>query len=320
MKTREAFIKLVSEYPALKKNPPGKINKEIFNYLLLFINDKEILLSSLIQNPFGKTTGPGNIKKNFGEPTAKMISRLNTLHDGDRSAFKEYRRIKKIILLYLVNFVILFNRYPKDPRTIRTTKPEKIKFSMRLLENMDITEIRTQLEDRFFAILHPAIYDNYRSLLGFTRKEFLLQQKNITRELKKILADNKIEARIESRLKTIYSIHHKITKKNILFSQVLDTIGLRIIVNTEDDCYRTMVLMLKNNPILTSRVKDYIAIPKDNGYQSIHLTILYESRPVEIQIRTKQMNLQAQYGLASHFQYKKYEKKNSASQPTSKKV
>ncbi|MDR3559728.1 MAG: hypothetical protein P4L62_03165 [Candidatus Pacebacteria bacterium] len=312
MKTREAFLKLVSNHPALKKNPPGKINKEIFSYLLLFVDDEDILLSSLIQNPFGKTSGLGNIRKNFGEPAAKIIDQVNALHDGDRSVFKKYSKTKKIIILYLANFVILFNRYPKDPRMIRATKTEKTDFAMKLLENLDITEIRTQLEDRFFAILHPSIYDNYHSLLGFTRKEFLLQQKNITREFKKIMEDGKVEARIESRLKTIYSLHHKITKKNILFSQVLDTIGLRIIVKTEDDCYRTMVLMLKNNPILTSRVKDYIAIPKDNGYQSIHLTILHDNHPVEIQIRTQKMNHQAQYGFASHFKYKKHEENDES--------
>jgi GTP pyrophosphokinase/guanosine-3',5'-bis(diphosphate) 3'-pyrophosphohydrolase len=316
MKTRETFLKLFSSCPALKKNPPGKINKEIFNYLLLFVNDKDILLASLVQNPFGKTSGLGNIKKNFGEPAAKIISQLNAIHDGDRSVLKKYPMIKKIIILYLANFAVLFNRYPKDPRSVRATKAEKITFAMKLLENLDITEIRTQLEDRFFAILYPAIYANYHSLLGFTRKEFLLQQKKITQEFKKILYDSKIEARIESRLKTIYSIHHKITKKNILFSQILDTIGLRIIVKTEDDCYRTMVLMLKNNPILTSRVKDYIAIPKENGYQSIHLTILHDGHPVEIQIRTEKMNLQAQYGLASHFKYKRHEENNDSKRQT----
>lgn len=311
MKPRESLKKLVSDFPYLKKAAPDKINKEIYRYLLFFVADKDILVAALIQNPFGKTPGLENLKKRFDKPVAKNIAQLNTLWTSDYSAaLKKYTRIKKIILIYLANFVVLFDRYRHDPRTIRAAKAKNVRFALKLLDNLDIDEIRTRLEDDFFSILYPEIYKNYHTLLKFTQKKFLLQQKKIMREFKKILENGQVEAKIQARLKTIYSTHQKIIQKNILFSQVLDTIGLRIIVKTEDDCYRAMVLILKNNPILTSRVKDYIAIPKDNGYQSLHLTILHDNHPVEIQIRTKEMDQRARYGPAAHFKYKKYANEN----------
>lgn len=305
MKKKLILGKLFLIYPSLKKNPHSKINKEIFNYLWLFVRNQDILTASLIQNPFRKTTGLKNIRKKYGENIHDILICLNGLHNCNKEIFKKYKENKQVILLFLSNLVVLLERHPGDSGTIRLVKTPEIKFAMKLLENLDITEIKIRLEDKLFSLLEPNLYRNYHSLLELTRKKFILQQKKIAQEFKALLKSSGIEARIESRLKTIYSVHQKILKKNILFSQILDTIGIRIIVKTEDDCYKAMVLILKQGPIISSHVKDYIAIPKDNGYQSIHLAILHEGHPVEIQIRTFEMHQRAQYGPASHFEYKK---------------
>lgn len=129
-------------------------------------------------------------------------------------------------------------------------------------------------------------------------------EKKVKKEIGDFLLNKKINTQIESRFKTIYSLHQKITKKNILFSQVLDVIGLRILVETDADCYRTMEGLILKWVIIKNKIKDYIAVPKSNGYQSIHLTIMYEDHPVEIQIRTYKMHWESLYGESAHGAYK----------------
>ena len=94
-------------------------------------------------------------------------------------------------------------------------------------------------------------------------------------------------------------------KKNLILSQILDTIGIRIIVNSIDECYKIMALIFKYSPSMPNKIKDYIAIPKENGYQSIHITTFHEGSPIEIQIRTLEMHRFAEYGRANHLNYKK---------------
>ena len=131
------------------------------------------------------------------------------------------------------------------------------------------------------------------------------RENELSSVLKKSFRKSKLAVKIQSRVKTVYSIHGKVNRRNILYSQVLDTVGLRLIVNKKSDCYRVMEKVLRQAAVVPSKIKDYIAVPKPNGYQSIHLVIMFNRCPVEIQIRTGQMNTRAQLGTASHMQYKK---------------
>jgi len=295
-------------YPKIEKFCQFPVNREIHQLLLPFVNDEKIHVASLIQNPFGKTKNTKEIKKHFGSAISKIIETLNELHQSKNSIFKKYTQYKSIIILFLLNYNLLFEKNLKDTNAKKMLSQKKIRFAMQLLEHLDVTGIRLQLEDKLFSLLEPSLYNNYHALLKITKKKYISKRKEILKDFKSILEKNAIRGKIESRVKTIYSIHTKITKRNLLFSQILDVIGLRIIVENEEDCYKTMVVILKNSPVMTSRVKDYIAIPKQNGYQSIHLTIIHNNHPVEIQIRTKEMHKKAQYGIASHMEYKRTKK------------
>jgi len=293
------------EYPQLEKYSLHPANKEIFKNLGAFVNDKSVFLASLVQNPYGKTKKLPEIKKIFGKDVSEKIVQLGKLQERDPSVFKQYSLYRKAIILFLINYHIIFEKEIKNKETKKILSKEKISYAMKLLEKLDITEIRILLEDKFFSVLEPEIYNNYRSILKITKRKYLSKQKESLEDFKNILKKNNIYGRIESRVKTICSIHTKITKKNLLFSQILDVIGIRVILRTKEDCYKTMMSILKNSNVMVSRIKDYVAIPKNNGYQSIHLTVIKNGQPVEIQIRTEEMHQKAQYGIASHFDYKK---------------
>lgn len=131
-------------------------------------------------------------------------------------------------------------------------------------------------------------------------------EKKIEKEIETLLKRIGIRARLFSRIKSNKSITQKIAYRNILPSQILDVIGIRIVTNSIKNCYVIMELITKKWEVLNNKIKDYIAIPKINGYRSIHLTINHQGKPVEIQIRTFQMNQEANFGKAS--KYKHYAK------------
>jgi (p)ppGpp synthase/HD superfamily hydrolase len=127
----------------------------------------------------------------------------------------------------------------------------------------------------------------------------------IVKSLIQMLEDHNLKGEIQSRIKTVYSIKQKMQNKNILHSQIGDFLGVRIIVKSIDECYQIMQTLIDHWTCVNSSIKDYIAIPKENGYQSIHLNILYADNPIEIQIRTQRMHQKAEQGLAAHNLYKK---------------
>lgn len=297
---------LQREFPALKKHKPSKTQKEVFEYLSDFVKKPSLMAASIIQNPFSIDNNLEPIGKKYGNGVLKHIRNLNKLKDNDVKFVQNYNTNKKIILLYLANFKFINKSKKKDGQIKKVLAKKNIRYAMSLLEKSDVSEIRHDLEDVFFSILEPEIYRNYINLLKFTKKKLAIRQNEILQHFSKILKENRLnrQIKIETRVKSIYSIHNKIIKKNILYTQILDTIGLRILVPTEELCYKVMVLILKNQDFMMSKIKDYIAIPKENGYQSIHLTIIHKNFPVEIQIRTYDMHWKAQYGIASHANYK----------------
>lgn len=280
------------------------LNKAIEKYAYLFIQDPALLRTARLQTPLEKNNDISAIKQAFGSNVYRQLLLLNRIYRLDEKILKNPHRYKDIILLFLVSLKVCFDKMPFQEIQKKFNQRDW-RYFMKLLQTNDVGELRITLEDRLFSLLEPQVYKNYYSLLKFTQKNFASRQKKILRGFQRMMKEARIFATLESRLKTIYSIHNKITKKNILLSQILDTIGVRIIVDNEEDCYRSMACILKKYPIITSRVKDFIAVPKPNGYQSIHLTIFYDNQPVEIQIRTHQMHQEAQYGVAAHNEYKK---------------
>lgn len=277
-----------------------EINKEVREKLKLYTDDDVLLSTASSYEPFGASDMVG-IKDRKIKTVLKSFNRLQEM---DEKVFININRIQNVVILYLLNCEAIIKKKESNEAKKWINK-KRISYSSKLLNKLYINELKTELEDPFFAILEPKIFGHYKSLLKYTQKQYLSSQNKFVEHFKHLLDVNGINAQISYRLKTLYSIHQKITKKNILFSQVLDTIGLRIITQNVEDCYRAMSIILKNFPSLTGRIKDYIAIPKENGYRSIHLTIIHKGHPTEIQIRTHDMHNRIQYGKACHKFYKR---------------
>lgn len=174
-----------------------------------------------------------------------------------------------------------------------------------LAGRMGMQDMRSELEDLSFAVLQPdhyAIITNRLSHMEDENREVIAQ---ITVELTEQLAEVGIKAEVNARLKHPWSIFRKIEQRDIALEQLSDIIGFRVIVDTIDDCYRTLGVVHSNWKMVPGRFKDYISVPKYNDYRSIHTTIVGPGRQrAELQIRTHEMHLMAEFGVAGHSGYK----------------
>lgn len=174
-----------------------------------------------------------------------------------------------------------------------------------LAGRMGMQDMRNELEDLSFKTLHPEHYSAITSRLAAMEQSSREIIDEIRSELEGHLTEQGINARVSARLKSAWSIYSKIERKSIALEQLSDMIGFRIIVDTIDECYRTLGVIHTSWKVVPGRFKDYVSVPKHNDYRSIHTTIVGPGRQrVELQIRTQEMHQIAEYGIAAHALYK----------------
>jgi GTP diphosphokinase / guanosine-3',5'-bis(diphosphate) 3'-diphosphatase len=170
---------------------------------------------------------------------------------------------------------------------------------------LGIWQIKWELEDLGFRYVHPEKYKEIAELLTEKRPDREAQLETIKKSLANLLEQNNIKAEISGRPKHIYSIYKKMQKKDKPFDLVRDVRAVRLIVPDVPSCYAALGVIHTTWRPIPGEFDDYIAAPKDNFYQSLHTAVFYDDkRPLEVQIRTNEMHLNAEYGIAAHWQYK----------------
>ncbi|MCX8003605.1 MAG: RelA/SpoT family protein, partial [Burkholderiaceae bacterium] len=174
-----------------------------------------------------------------------------------------------------------------------------------IAHRLGLNALYRELQEQSFARLHPLRYRTLQKAVLAARGNRREVLGKIFETVRKGLANAKIKAEIQGREKTIYGIYRKMVEKHLSFSEVLDIYGLRIVVPTRADCYLALGVLHSLFKPVPGRFKDYIAIPKVNGYQSLHTTVIGPyGAPVEFQIRTQEMHHVAESGVAAHWLYK----------------
>lgn len=285
--------------------------------------DEDSIIVGLLHDVLEDTDTPAeDILEAFGAPVLELLrglEKLGKLHyqgkerqvENLRKMFMAMAKDIRVILVKLCDRV-------HNMRTLEYVKPEKqrriaeetISIYAPIAGRLGIYNIKDELEDLCFKHLYP---EEYRRLEQDMKETISLQEnviKNGTNILKKVLKKSHLNATIEGRVKHYYSIYSKLKRKNKNYiSELYDIFALRIIVDSEAECYQALGIIHKNWTPLTRRFKDYIGNKKSNDYQSLHTTIVglvkdLNNQPVEIQIRTHAMDNVARYGIASHWQYK----------------
>lgn len=240
------------------------------------------------------------------------IERLNLVSREEAQA----ENLRKLLLAISQDVRVLLVKLADRLHNMRTLQYMRADKQQRIAqETMDIyaplagrmgmQDMRNELEDLSFRILQPDHYKAIIERLDYLQAENKEAIDTITRELTERFAAEGIAARVKARVKSPYSIFSKIQRKSIALEQLSDMIGFRVIVNSVEQCYRTVGLVHTTWKVVPGRFKDYISVPKHNDYRSIHTTIVGPSRQrVELQIRTEEMDRIAEFGIAAHALYK----------------
>ena len=262
------------------------------------------------------------LKKEFSLDICTLVEGITTINNLNLSTDSEdhinyYKKIivgltedVRIIIIKLVERV-------DNMKTLYILKPEKQKDKAKetleilvpIAHRLGLSEIKKELEVLSLKYYKPDAFKSVEAMLNNTeeqRNDLLLHMK---RRVSELLIDNNIKFEIKARVKSIYSIYNKM-QKGKKFSELYDIYGIRIIVNTESECYQVLGIIHSKFKPLQNRFKDYIANPKVNMYRSLHTTVFgYDGKLYEIQIRTHEMDEVAERGIASHWSYKEKGKK-----------
>ncbi len=263
------------------------------------------------------------VKKEFGEEVANLVdgvTKISALEDKASSDSKA-ENFRKLILATSKDIRVLLVKLADRLHNMRTIKFVKGKEKMvrkaketmeiyaPLADRMGMNRIRDELEDLSFEILNKKARDLIQERLKFIKNNRDDNFKLISADLINLLKDNGVTARIAGREKTPFSIWRKMQNKKISLEQLTDIVGFRILLNSVEDCYKTLGILHSKYSAIPGKFKDYISTPKINKYKSIHTALIgpYKQR-IEVQIRTYEMHEFAERGIASHWKYKSSEK------------
>jgi GTP diphosphokinase / guanosine-3',5'-bis(diphosphate) 3'-diphosphatase len=266
------------------------------------------------------------IKNEFGQEVADLVDGVTkiSVFENQATSTSKAENFRKLIIATSKDIRVLLVKIADRLHNMRTidaiTKIEKkeriaketMEIYAPLADRMGMHRIRDELEDLSFEVLNNSARELIKTRLDEIKDDKVNSFNSISLEFSGLLNEHNINAEIFGREKTPFSIWRKVQKKRISLEQISDIIGFRIILDNIDDCYKSLGIFHSRWNCIPGKFKDYISSPKINKYQSIHTSIIGPNRrPIEIQLRTKQMHEYAERGIASHWKYKSSEKFNS---------
>lgn len=274
---------------------------------------------------------PEEIREEFGDEVLFLVEGVTKLssvryygtdrhNESLRKLFVATSQDIRVLIIKLVDRLHNMQTLEHVPEAKRLRiARETLEIYVPVAHRLGMGRIRKELEDLAFPYVYPAEHARVKSLIApkLAKAELTLEKER--KALQRRLAEASMRDFSTSyRVKGLYSLFQKLTRKEWDIERVYDLLALRVVVPTVEDCYKTLGIIHEMWRPLPKRMKDYIAFPKPNGYQSIHTTVATQSSTIlEIQIRTQQMHHEAEYGIASHIMYKRRQGKGehgSASQ------
>ena len=281
--------------------------------------DHETLMAALLHDVIEDTHhNREGLSQQFGETVGELVegvSKLEKIHfsSTQEAQAENFRKMMMAMVQDIRVILIKLADRTHNMRTLGSLRPDKRRRIARetleiyapIAHRLGIHQIKNELEELGFQAMYPMRYralGNAVKQARGNRKEVI---ENTRKEVEARLAAVKINATVTGREKHLYSIYRKMKNKELMFNEVMDIYAFRVVVDSVDHCYRALGAMHGLYKPIESRFKDYIAIPRTNGYQSLHTSLIGpHGIPVEIQIRTNDMDHMADKGVAAHWVYK----------------
>jgi GTP pyrophosphokinase len=281
--------------------------------------DAETLAAALLHDTVEDTevTLP-QLREAFGEPVAKLVegvTKLGKIHVHTREQ-AQAENIRKMLVAMAEDIrVVLIKLADRlhNMRTVGAHAPERrLRISRETLDiyaplahRLGIWQFKAELEDLAFAQLDPDNYHAMEAKLSSGREQRETFVQDVSEILQRELEAVGVRAELSGRSKNVYSIVDKMNRQQKDFEEIYDLMAVRVVVDSVKDCYTALGVVHHLWKPIPGRFKDYIAMPKGNGYQSLHTTVIsHTGEPVEVQIRTLEMHHTAEYGIAAHWHYK----------------
>lgn len=281
--------------------------------------DHETLMAALLHDVIEDTpVTKEDLTRLFGATVAELVQGVSKLDKVKFKDIKEFEttNLQKMFMAMTQDIrVILIKLADRthNMRTLGALKPEKrrriaketLELYAPIANRLGIHNIKNELEDWGFQALYPMRYRALSSAVKQARGNRRELLEKVQQDIRNRIQQTGIPAEVSGREKHLYSIYRKMKNKELMFNDVMDIYAFRVVVDSIDNCYRTLGVMHNLFKPIESRFKDYIAIPKQNGYQSLHTSLIGpHGIPVEIQMRTREMDEMADKGIAAHWMYK----------------
>lgn len=257
-----------------------------------------------------------DLSADFGEEVARLVDGVTKLDKVALGAAAEAETIRKMIVAMSQDPRVLVIKVADrlhNMRTMRFLPPEKQAKKARqtleviapLAHRLGMASIKWELEDLSFAILYPKKYQEVVRLVADRAPSRDRYLKEIIAQLQSALKENHIEAEVMGRPKHYWSIYQKMIVRGKDFEEIFDLVGIRVLVDSVNNCYAAIGVVHSIYAAMPGRFKDYISSPKFGVYQSLHTTVMAEGgKPLEVQVRTHEMHYNAEFGIAAHWRYK----------------
>ncbi len=278
--------------------------------------DSETIAAALLHDIIEDTRATKEqLKREFGSTVASIVEGVTKKIALKTTPEDRAENIRKVLLASIKDIRVILVKLADRLHNMRTLKyltqaqqreiaQETLEIYVPIAYKLGMYRMKSELEDLCLRFLEPGIYQELKARIAKKKEEREREVKKVVAVVKKLLDDNSIPAAVVGRAKNFYGIYKKMLAKKILFEEVRDLSAIRVITTNSDNCYRALNLIhSKWTPIL-NRFDDYITNPKPNMYQSLHTEILFDSKPVEVQIRTLAMHHIAEEGIAAHWRYK----------------
>lgn len=292
---------------------------EVAKILVGLKADKNTVIAAFLHDVLEDTdTKPEEIEKNFSTDVLNLVQGVTKLGKLKFKSTEERQaeNFRRMFIAMANDIRIIFLKLADRLHNMRTLNfmaankqqriaQETLDIFAPLANRLGIGKIKAELEDLSLRYLHPDKYYEIAQLVSQKKAERELTVKLLIEKISQEVKNSGINAQITGRAKHYYSIYSKMERLNVAFHDLYDITAVRVIVDTEKECYEVLGIIHSQFKPIPGRFKDYIAMPKGNLYQSLHTSVIGpRSKPLEVQIRTWQMHEIAEYGVAAHWKYK----------------